>query len=99
MTFQESMKTKPSQMTHHHQQTTNEHPYFATVARGLEEIAAQELTALGATDVRPDFTGVHFTGDQTLLYRVNLWARTIFRFWLLHLSLFIPQIRNAALPK
>ena len=53
--------------------------YFATVARGLEPIAAQELERLGATDVRPDFTGVYFVGDSPLLYRVNLWARTIFR--------------------
>ena len=53
--------------------------YFATVARGLELIAAQELEHLGAKEVRPDFTGVHFVGDLTLLYRVNLWARTIFR--------------------
>ncbi|NES84661.1 MAG: RNA methyltransferase [Moorea sp. SIO2B7] len=53
--------------------------YFATVARGLENIAAQELEILGAKEVRTDFTGVHFRGDKTLLYRVNLWARTIFR--------------------
>jgi len=53
--------------------------YFATVARGLEPVAAQELERLGAKDVRPDFTGVHFVGDRTLLYQVNLWARTIFR--------------------
>lgn len=53
--------------------------YFATVARGLEPIAAKELERLGAQEVRPDFTGVHFVGDRTLLYRVNLWARTIFR--------------------
>ena len=53
--------------------------YFATVARGLEPIAAQELERLGAQEVRPDFTGVHFVGDSALLYRVNLWARTIFR--------------------
>lgn len=53
--------------------------YFATVARGLEAIAAQELENLGAEEVCPDFTGVHFVGDQALLYRVNLWARTIFR--------------------
>jgi putative N6-adenine-specific DNA methylase len=53
--------------------------YFATTARGLEEIAAEELTKLGATNVKPEFTGVYFEGDQTLLYKVNLWARTIFR--------------------
>jgi len=53
--------------------------YFATVARGLEPVAVQELKHLGAQEVHPDFTGVHFTGDQALLYRVNLWARTLFR--------------------
>lgn len=53
--------------------------YFATVARGLEPIAAQELESLGAKEVRPDFTGVHFVGDRAMLYKVNLWARTIFR--------------------
>ncbi len=53
--------------------------YFATVARGLEAIAAEELEELGAKNIRPDFTGVHFQGDKALLYRVNLWARTIFR--------------------
>lgn len=53
--------------------------YFATTARGLEAITAEELIKLGATNVRNDFTGVHFQGDQELLYKVNLWARTIFR--------------------
>ncbi|XZN89107.1 MAG: THUMP domain-containing class I SAM-dependent RNA methyltransferase [Microcoleus sp.] len=53
--------------------------YFATVARGLENIAAQELEKLGAENVQPDFTGVYFSGDRALLYRVNLWSRTIFR--------------------
>ena len=53
--------------------------YFATVARGLEAIAAEELAQLGAKNIRPDFTGIHFQGDKALLYRVNLWARIIFR--------------------
>jgi putative N6-adenine-specific DNA methylase len=53
--------------------------YFATVARSLEETAAKELERLGAKQVKSDFTGVHFTGDKELLYRVNLWGRTIFR--------------------
>jgi len=53
--------------------------YFATVARGLEPIAAAELEKLGASEVTTDFTGVHFQGDLALLYRVNLWCRTIFR--------------------
>lgn len=53
--------------------------YFATVARGLESSAARELERLGAREIRPDFAGVHFVGDRALLYRVNLWARTLFR--------------------
>ncbi|MEB3355702.1 MAG: THUMP domain-containing protein [Synechococcales bacterium] len=53
--------------------------YFATVARGLEAVAAQELQALGASEVEPGFTGVQFRGDRPLLYHVNLWARLPFR--------------------
>lgn len=53
--------------------------YFATVARGLETLAAQELEQLGAHAVEPGFCGVAFAGDRTLLYRVNLWARLPFR--------------------
>lgn len=53
--------------------------YFATVARGLEELAAQELEQLGAHSVEPGFCGVAFEGDRALLYRVNLWARLPFR--------------------
>jgi putative N6-adenine-specific DNA methylase len=53
--------------------------YFATVARGLENLAAAELTEMGATDIVPGFCGVSFSGDRELLYRVNLWARLPFR--------------------
>ena len=53
--------------------------YFATVARGLEEIAAQELRDFGGEKVTPKFTGVEFKGDQKLLYKVNLWSRYSFR--------------------
>lgn len=53
--------------------------YFATVAHGLESVAAKELESLGARQVTVDFAGVNFSGDRTLLYRVNLWSRIIFR--------------------
>ncbi|MBW4700309.1 MAG: RNA methyltransferase [Aphanocapsa lilacina HA4352-LM1] len=53
--------------------------YFATVARGLEAVAAAELEHLGAERIEAAFAGVQFQGDRALLYRVNLWARTIFR--------------------
>jgi len=55
------------------------HQYFATIARGLETLAAQELEQLGADNVEPEFCGVAFEGDRNLLYRVNLWARLPFR--------------------
>lgn len=53
--------------------------YFAAVARGLEQLAAAELTEIGATDIAPGFCGVSFHGDRELLYRINLWARLPFR--------------------
>jgi len=53
--------------------------YFATVARGLEALAAQELQDLGAAGVKPGFCGVSFEGDRALLYRINLWSRLAFR--------------------
>jgi putative N6-adenine-specific DNA methylase len=43
--------------------------YFATVARGLETLAAQELEKLDAIAVEPEFCGVGFDGDRALLYR------------------------------
>ncbi len=53
--------------------------YFATVARGLEPLVAQELEQLGAHCVEPGFCGASFQGDRALLYRINLWARLPFR--------------------
>jgi putative N6-adenine-specific DNA methylase len=53
--------------------------YFATVARGLENLAAEELQQLGGKAIEPLFCGVAFAGDQELLYRVNLWSRLAFR--------------------
>ncbi|MBT9312446.1 THUMP domain-containing class I SAM-dependent RNA methyltransferase [Leptothoe kymatousa] len=52
---------------------------FATVARGLEELAANELERLGADGVEPGFCGVGFRCDRTQLYKINLWARLPFR--------------------
>ena len=53
--------------------------YFATVARGLEAIAARELEALDAQFVQPKAAGVYFEGNRPLLYRANLWTRVPFR--------------------
>jgi len=53
--------------------------YFATCARGVESILADELRALRAGGVEPGRGGVAFQGDQALLYRANLWLRTAIR--------------------
>ncbi len=53
--------------------------YFATCARGLEGVLAEELRGLGAADVEPGRGGVNFAGDRLLLYRANLWLRTAIR--------------------
>ncbi len=53
--------------------------FFATCARGLESVLAGELRALQAGDVQEGRGGVHFSGDQTLLYKANLWLRTAIR--------------------
>ena len=53
--------------------------FFATCARGLEPIVADELRRLGAQRVEPGRGGAHFAGDQSTLYRANLWLRTAIR--------------------
>jgi putative N6-adenine-specific DNA methylase len=53
--------------------------YFATCARGLERVLAEELLTLGAETVEAGRGGVRFQGDRALLYRANLWLRTAIR--------------------
>jgi len=53
--------------------------YFATCARGIEPVLAGELRELGAGNIEQGRGGVHFSGDQALLYQANLWLRTAIR--------------------
>jgi putative N6-adenine-specific DNA methylase len=53
--------------------------YFATCARGLEPILADELHALRAQDISEGRGGVSFAGGKALLYEANLWLRTAVR--------------------
>ena len=55
------------------------HRYFATCARGLESVLADELRALKAREVTVGRGGVHFQGNLTTLYQANLWLRTAVR--------------------
>lgn len=52
---------------------------IAKTLSGLEEILAEELTAIGAVDVTPMKRSVKFFGDQTILYKANLLCRTATR--------------------
>lgn len=46
----------------------------------MEAILADELKSFGAKDIRQDYRGVHFKGDQKLLYTLNYNVRTALRF-------------------
>lgn len=48
---------------------------FASTARGLEELLKSELETLGAQACKVVQGGVHFEGDNRLLYRSLLWSR------------------------
>src|SRR5262245_16181278 len=53
--------------------------FFATCARSLVPVLADELRGLGALAVEPGRGGAAFAGDRALLYRANLWLRTAVR--------------------
>lgn len=48
---------------------------FASTARGLEELLKSELEQLGAHACKVVQGGVHFQGDDRLLYQSLLWSR------------------------
>jgi putative N6-adenine-specific DNA methylase len=53
--------------------------FFATCPRGLEQVLAAELAALGARDVKAVDGGASFGGDLALCYGVNLESRVASR--------------------
>ncbi|HLW74000.1 MAG TPA: THUMP domain-containing protein [Gammaproteobacteria bacterium] len=50
--------------------------FFATAAKGLEPLVADELRALGAKDVKEARGGASFEGSPADAYRACLWLRT-----------------------
>lgn len=50
--------------------------YFATTSRGLEEVLAEEIRALGGKETSIAPGGVSFRADPSFFYRANLWLRT-----------------------
>jgi putative N6-adenine-specific DNA methylase len=55
------------------------HYFFAPCPRGLAGVLAEELTELGAKDVKPAEAGVAFTGAYDLVYIANLHSRVASR--------------------
>ena len=53
--------------------------YFATCPRGLEQVLAAELAALGGQSIEPVDGGVAFAGDRALCYAANLESRVASR--------------------
>lgn len=49
--------------------------WFATCPKGMEQLLAEELSALGASEARETVAGVHFAGPLALGYRACLWSR------------------------
>ncbi len=67
--------------------------YFAQIPREFENIAEKELKSLGATQLKNEFRGIHFSADQAGLYRINYNARLLTRV-LAPLITFTCQNRN-----
>ena len=47
----------------------------AKTFRGLEDVLAEELRGLGASDVMPGNRMVSFSGDKAMLYKANMCCR------------------------
>ena len=49
-----------------------DHAWLATCPKGLEQLLAQELLALGAESTKETVAAVHFVGTRELAYRACL---------------------------
>lgn len=52
-----------------------EQQFFATCPKGIEALLFEEMSALGASEVRETVGGVYFTTDLKGAYRACLWSR------------------------
>ena len=49
--------------------------YFAKTSAGMEQLSAEELLELGASETDPSYRGVYFIADRETLYRINYLSR------------------------
>ncbi len=57
----------------------SEFTMIAKTFKGLEEVLAGEIAAIGGNDIELGRRAVTFRGDKSVLYRANLWLRTASR--------------------
>jgi len=55
--------------------TTDFTAWLATCPKGMEQLLADELDAIGATEVKQTVAAVHFQGTLETAYRACLWSR------------------------
>ena len=53
--------------------------FIAKTFAGIEDVLCEELTQIGATNIRTLVRAVEFEGDQSVLYKANLLCRTALR--------------------
>lgn len=57
--------------------TSKKYSLFATTAKGIENLLAEELSSLsGVSEVKVERAGASFVGDLETAYRACLWSRT-----------------------
>ncbi len=54
---------------------SHQQAWLATCPKGLEALLADELSALGAEQIKQTVAAVHFSGPLALAYRACLWSR------------------------
>lgn len=54
-------------------------PFVAKTSFGFEQLLSEELSAIGAKNIRPGHRAVHFDGDKTVMYKANLHSRLALR--------------------
>jgi putative N6-adenine-specific DNA methylase len=53
--------------------------FFAQVTGKMEKLCEEELTELGATEIKPSYKGLYFKSDITTIYKINYTSRLLSR--------------------
>lgn len=60
-------------------QYQKDHRFFAQIADQLRDEGIKELQRLGATDIEPAHSGIHFCAEKPIFYKINYMSRLISR--------------------